>query len=91
MKPVEKSEAKKTLESLTRYETVDRAFGDADVIWNDDEKGETVAEGYFSRHADRDSVLFHELGVKFLGEDARELRKCGTLSPESYDPGPGEP
>lgn len=88
---LKKSEAKKILESLTRYETVDRAFGDADVIWNDDAEGETVAEGYFTRDAARDTVFFPKHKTEFLGEDARELRKFGTLSPLSYDSGPGEP
>jgi hypothetical protein len=71
---MEFSEAKELLAGCVRSELRDHAFGDAEVFWEKD--GIEVASGYFGSQAD---VWFvGELEGSFGGDEARELRKCGT-------------
>ena len=71
------SEAKALLQGTTRHTLLDKAFSDAEVVW-EDVNGEIVAEGYFSAHRpENDSVWFGTAEVGFSGKDARELRYTG--------------
>lgn len=69
-------EAKNLLNGAVRHELRDHAFGDAELFWELD--GEEVGSGYFgSGHAS--VTISTEEYHNFEGDDARELRKCGTL------------
>ena len=75
-------EAKKLINSCTRHELRDHAFGDSEVYWEKD--GKEVADGYYGRNASCGSINEYvdgkPVGVEwsFSGREALELRKCGT-------------
>ena len=70
--PMTVDEAKVLLTTCVRSELRDHAFGDMEVTWLD-KQGNVVADGYYgsSSHVGFD-------GSAFKGEDARELRSCGS-------------
>lgn len=70
---MELSEAKALLERCVRDELRDHAFGDAEVSWRNEE-GE-IASGYFSRNK---ADVWIPTNASFDGDEARELRKCGS-------------
>ena len=65
-------QAKALLNDCERDELRDHAFGDAEVYWM--LSGEEVASGYFGIEAQEVYVN----GLVFRGDEARELRQCGT-------------
>lgn len=85
-------EAKIFLSNQTRWELRDHAFGDTEFGWNNSE-GEEVAGGYSGGGTcnvwiKNPEGLSMSIGgyysgenpeVSFKGEEARELKKCGTL------------
>jgi hypothetical protein len=75
---MELEEAKKLLDSATRHELRDHAFGDTEVYWVLGKK--EIACGYFGGGQDGVSVFKPaEDSTSFSGEEARVLRECGTL------------
>lgn len=84
-------ETKALLEKCTRQELRDHSFGDTEVYWT--QNGKEVAGGYFS--ASEATVWFSTESVidetNFHDDEARELRKCGTLQVSRNDEtGPDE-
>lgn len=75
---MEFSEAKEVLTGCVRSELRDHAFGDAEVFWERD--GVEVAGGYFGG-GHTDVWFVGEIEGEFKGDEARELRKCGTKGP----------
>lgn len=70
------AEAKKMLDGAVRHELRDHAFGDTELFWEVDKV--EIAGGYFGGGSS--SVYFTDTSLGgFVGEDAQELRKCGTL------------
>lgn len=65
-------EAKALLATCVRSELRDHYFGDAEVYWEKD--GAEIAVGYFGETA---QIVF-EGAARFDGDEARELRRCGT-------------
>ena len=66
-------QVKARLSECVRSELRDHAFGDAEVYWtlNDEE----IASGYFGL----DACEIYVDGLKLVGDEARQLRQCGTL------------
>lgn len=74
-------EAKTLLNSATRWELRDHAFGDTEFGWTD-AQGNHIAEGYSG--GGRCSVWFNDPDETYSCDDvdeARELKRCGTLGP----------
>lgn len=70
-------EAKALLEGTLRHTLIDKAFSDAEVLWEGPD-GEIVAEGYYSAHRpENDSIWFGTGEVGFSGAEARGLRYLG--------------
>lgn len=69
-------DAKKILNSCTRYESRDHAFGDREIYWTREDV--EVAEGYFGGGSADVFILLPEEEV-FRGKLARELAKCGAI------------
>ena len=91
-------EAMAILGGARRYELRDHAFGDREITWittGEDEKD--VGSGYFSGSCSEVSVLgTNDTWTSFVGDEADELSKCGTLSsverndsvgPDTYEEG----
>lgn len=74
-------EAKTLLNSATRWELRDHAFGDSEFGWNDAQKIE-IAGGYSG--GGRCDVWINATdgsgaSFGFTGDEARKLRECGSL------------
>jgi hypothetical protein len=74
--PMTFEDAKKILNSCTRYESRDHSFGDREIYWTREDV--EVAEGYFGGGDADVFILIPEQKV-FRGEQARELAKCGAI------------
>ena len=75
--------AKELLGLCIRYENRDHAFGDREVFWKENENDQhDVAEGYFGG-GDAEvciiSTTTDETVMKFTGNEARELGRCGRI------------
>lgn len=83
------SEAKLRLETANREQLVDHAFGDAEVYWFIN--GTSAASGYFGRTAEvyLDETPERE-GTEFTGDEASQLRYCGTLTRSERNDAGGE-
>lgn len=72
-------EAKALLARSSREQLVDHAFGDAEVYWY--LEGQMIASGYFGRTASVDFEASEDhAATEFTGEQAHNLRYCGTLT-----------
>lgn len=77
------SEAKELLNACVREELRDHAFGDVEVYWRKDRTH--IAAGYFSGATANVWLIVENKppSASFNGEEARELRNCGTSGPIS--------
>lgn len=95
---MEFEEAKEILNGCVRSELRDHAFGDTEVTWMKD--GLVLADGYFSGTTQTVSVIdwgnTEKSTHSFTGDEARELRECGTegeidrndqMGPDTYTEG----
>lgn len=73
-------EAKALLNAATRWELRDHAFGDTEFGWTDSD-GNHIAEGYSG--GGKCSIWFNDDDETYScdTDQARELKKCGTLGP----------
>lgn len=69
-------QAKELLNRCTREGLNDYAFGDSERGWWLDD--EHIAEGYFGGSRNAASVTFLKENITFTGDDARQLKYCGT-------------
>lgn len=78
-KTISLEEAKKLLNSCTRSECRDHAFGDREIFWCD-AHGRHVAEGYNSSVWIYSDVETQEtFDFDFSEKEARQLLSCGTV------------
>jgi hypothetical protein len=74
-------DAKTVLNSATRWELRDHAFGDCEFGWTD-AQGNNIAEGYSG--GGKCHIWFNDENETYDCDDidqARELKQCGTLGP----------
>lgn len=77
-------QAQEILKNSTRYELRDHAFGDCEVIWENEKQG-GVGYGYFSGSSSDVSVLIGKTREEFYLDEAKALRKLGRLKVERND------
>lgn len=70
------AEAQEFLSKQTRWELRDHAFGDSEFGWNNAE-GKEVAGGYSGGSGC--DIWITDQDITFHGDQARALKKCGTL------------